>query len=271
MRCSTNFMSYPSFSHPPSSPSLFVPRVNSNSPILANSALGARYASDLFSFFSSMWAAFGITSSRALRRASRSYWTSLGWVRLPPRCLVHSLTHSSVGHHSVHTTTHAAPPARSPHHRTVSRRHDRGVRDRIRARGDQSRHPRDARPDPDTLLSCAAHVRRSTRPRRRRGARSARLAAAPPRVPATPTPAGRRPAAEWRDDRRGPPCAAAGAAVVQGAAADGPARSGQRWRRRGANAGRGDSGAGAAGTGWDGPTRGQLDKVFMMHSLCYRM
>ena len=82
MRCSTNFMSYPSSSHPPSSLSLSVQPVNSNYPILANSALGDRCASDLCSFSSSTWAACGITSSRVHRSASRSYWILSGWVRL---------------------------------------------------------------------------------------------------------------------------------------------------------------------------------------------
>jgi hypothetical protein len=86
MRCSTNFMFYPSSSHPPSSRSLSVPQANSSSPILANSALGDRCASDLCSFSSSIRAACGITSSLAHRSASRSYWILSGWVRLLSHC-----------------------------------------------------------------------------------------------------------------------------------------------------------------------------------------
>jgi hypothetical protein len=152
MRCSTNFMPYPSSSHPPSSPSLSVPQANSSSPTLANSALGERCASDLCSFSSSIRAACGTTSSRVHRSASRSYWILSGWVRLPSYCRRFALTQYyvwSVGRYtySVHAITHAAPPARSPHRRAVHYRHDRGIRDRICARGDQGRHPRDTRPD----------------------------------------------------------------------------------------------------------------------------
>ena len=217
MRCSTNFMPYPSSSHPPSSHSLFVPLANSNSPILANSALGDRCASDLCSFSSSTWAACGITSSRVQRSASRSYWILSGWVRFLSHC--HRFSFSLTSHNSVHPITHAAPPARSPHHRTVRYRHDRGIRDRICARGDQSCYPREARLDPGRLLPCT-DIHRPTRRLGRRCSRSTRITFAPPRASAARATTRRRPAPEWRDDRRGITCALAGTALVQGTAAD---------------------------------------------------
>ena len=215
MRCSTNFMSYPSSSHPPSSLSLSVQPVNSNYPILANSALGDPCASDLCSFSSSTWAACGITSSRVHRSASRSYWILSGWVRFAISVSSLSLT----SHNSVQAITHAAPPARSPHHHTVRYRHDSGIRDRICARGDQSCHPRQARLDPGRLLP-RTDIHRSSRRFGRRCSRSTRIASVPPRASTTRATARRRPAPEWCNDCRGTPCALAGTAIVQGAAAN---------------------------------------------------
>ena len=57
IRCSTNSMSYPSYSHPPSSPSSFAPQGNSHYPTLVNSVPSAHCASALSLLACSMRAA----------------------------------------------------------------------------------------------------------------------------------------------------------------------------------------------------------------------
>jgi len=82
MRCSTNFMSYPFCSRPPSSHSACAPPDNSNYPILATLAPSAPCASALPSSPCSTRAASGTTLTLVRRRGGRPYWISSGWVRL---------------------------------------------------------------------------------------------------------------------------------------------------------------------------------------------
>src|SRR6266849_3701200 len=82
IRCSTNSMSYPSYSHPPSSPSSFAPQGNSNYPTLVNSVPSAHCASALSLLACSMRAASGTMPMWVLQMGERLCWILLGWVRL---------------------------------------------------------------------------------------------------------------------------------------------------------------------------------------------
>ena len=82
IRCSTNSMSYPSYSHPPLSPSSFAPQGNSNYHTLANSVPSAHCASVLSLLACSMRAVSGTMPTWVLQMGGRPCWILLGWVRL---------------------------------------------------------------------------------------------------------------------------------------------------------------------------------------------
>lgn len=142
---STNSMSYPSYSHPPSSPSSFAPRGNSNYHTLANSVPSARCASALSLLACSMRAVSGIMPIWVLQMGGRPCWILLGWVRLVmfySRSLINLSRRQS---HRIHTITHATSSARSSHHHSFSCCYDNCVRSHLCARGDQCGHPGHAR------------------------------------------------------------------------------------------------------------------------------
>jgi hypothetical protein len=125
IRCSTNSMSYPSYSHPPSSPSSFAPQGNSNYHTLANSVPSAHCASALSLLACSMRAVSGTMPIWVLQMGGQPCWISLGWVRLVmfySRTLIYSL--SPRQSHRIHTITHATSSARSSRHHSFSRCYD---------------------------------------------------------------------------------------------------------------------------------------------------
>ena len=149
IRCSTNSMSYPSYSHPPSSPSSFAPQVNSNYRTLVNSAPSAHCVSALYLLACSMRAVSGTMPMWVLQMAGRLCWISLGWVRLV--MFIIALINSPVlfpqQSRRIHTITHATSSARSSHYRSFSRCYDYCVRSYLCARGDKCGHPGHTRPN----------------------------------------------------------------------------------------------------------------------------
>jgi hypothetical protein len=93
IRCSTNSMFYPFYSHPPSLPSSYAPQDNSNYHTLVNLVPSAHCASALSSSACSTRAVSGTTPTWVQWTDGQLCWISLGWVRLVeycPRTLINS-------------------------------------------------------------------------------------------------------------------------------------------------------------------------------------
>jgi hypothetical protein len=82
IRCCTNSMSYPFYSHPLLLPSSYAPQDNSNYPTLVNLVPSAHSASALSSLACSTPAVSGIMHTWAHWTDGQPCWISLGWVRL---------------------------------------------------------------------------------------------------------------------------------------------------------------------------------------------
>jgi hypothetical protein len=121
IRCSTNSMSCPSYSHPPSSASSFAPPGNSNYHTLVNSVPSVHCASALSLLACSMRAVSGTMPTWVLQMDGRPCWILLGWVRhvMFYRTLIDSPVLSPTSHR-IHTITHTTSSARSSHHHSFS-------------------------------------------------------------------------------------------------------------------------------------------------------
>lgn len=122
IRCSTNSMHYPSYSHPPSSASSFAPQGNSNYHTLVNSVPSAHCASALSLLACSMRAVSGTMPIWVLQMGGRPCWILLGWVRhvmFYSRTLIDSPV-LSLRLYRIHTITNTTSSTRPSHHHSFS-------------------------------------------------------------------------------------------------------------------------------------------------------